>query len=89
MQVRLVRDLRQDRLTGGAGAVGETVACGGAALAFCDADDCAVDDQPADVAPHSLPPSDADAVGKVRGRGVEACSVGGSDLVKDHALAAR
>ena len=87
MPLRLVRDLRQDRLTGRAGAVAQAVLRGCAAARFCDADDFAVNDQTPDVAAHGLPAADADAVGKVGGRRVKACRVGCSDFVKDHALA--
>lgn len=92
MPVRVVRDLRQDRLglrAAGAAAVAEAVLRRGAAATFDDADDLAIDDESPDVSAHRLAPAKFDAFGKACGRRVEACGVGCSDGVKDHALASR
>ena len=92
MPVRVVRDLRQDRLGGAAvaaAAVAQAVLRRRTAAPFDDADDFAIDDEAPDVSAHRLAAAEFDAFGKACGGGVESCRVCCTDGVKDHALSAR
>lgn len=70
MSVRLVRDLRQDRLGGRAGraaAISQPILRRGAAATFDNGDDFAVDDEAPNIGAHCLTSAEFDAFGQACG----------------------